>query len=220
MKKPQARRSDVLTANLDDEVVVYDPERKKAHTLNRLALEVWNHADGTKSIADLQQLVSGALHTRVDRAVVLLALQKLEGAHLLVKKLDTASRLTRREILAKGGKSALVTPLVVSALVPVAAAAQSPKLCLTGTPCYPDVCATAPNGTICYCLETTEGVGDCGGNYTCTIPCTSSLDCPTGWTCRINTCCGGSNGFCGPPCGAGLAPTHRVEGPTQATQSL
>jgi hypothetical protein len=127
MTLPRARRDDLLTTELDDEVVVYDPERKQAHCLNRTAVAVWHHCDGANGIADLQQLVSDEIGVPLDERGLWLALRKLERAHLLVDKLEPDG-ITRRLMLGKTGRfagAALAVPILVSVLVPTAAAAAS-----------------------------------------------------------------------------------------------
>jgi hypothetical protein len=51
----------------------------------------------------------------------------------------------------------------------------------------PATCQDNPN---CLCWETTEGTGFCGGDGDCSQTCTSSDQCPSGWKCVPNTCCG------------------------------
>jgi coenzyme PQQ synthesis protein D (PqqD) len=200
MNLPRARRDDLLTTKLDDEVVIYDPESKQAHSLNRVAVAVWNHADGAKTIAELQRMVSGDLGAQIDHTAVVSAIRKLERAHLLLDKVGTLGPMTRREILGKGGKlgaAAMVTPLIASALVPVAAAAASPGACTNPVACV-TFCGTGTPGT-CGCFPTTEGGAWCGQGIACATAehCTTSADCPTGSRCTA-TCCGGT--ICEPAC--------------------
>jgi hypothetical protein len=179
MNVPRARHDDLLMTKLEDEVVVYDPERKQAHSLNRTALAVWNHADGHKSLQELQRLVTADTGLPVNQAAILQALRKLERAHLLMEKVGTVRPMTRREMLAKAGQigaAAAAAPLVVSALIPTAAAAASGCSGLGAT------CASGPG---CVCSETmTNGEG--GAPIKCVtpfgapgIPCNDNSQCPT-----------------------------------------
>ncbi|MBV9278705.1 MAG: hypothetical protein JOZ41_01360, partial [Chloroflexi bacterium] len=43
---PRARKNGLIVRELEDEVLVYDLERHRAHCLNRAAGLVWKHADG------------------------------------------------------------------------------------------------------------------------------------------------------------------------------
>lgn len=54
----RARKDRLVTADLSDEVVVYDPERKRAHSLSRLAAAVWKHCDGLTSTVGMSGLVA------------------------------------------------------------------------------------------------------------------------------------------------------------------
>jgi hypothetical protein len=46
-------------------------------------------------------------------------------------------------------------------------------------------------------LKTIENRGFCGVHSSC-IPCTASAECPPGWRCVVETCCGEPT--CLPPC--------------------
>jgi hypothetical protein len=90
-------------------------------------------------------------------------------------------------------------------------------------------------GTSCFCGATVEGTASCFSNTgACGASCVSSTQCPAGWGCATNTCCGGctytgctsstqcpTGRFCAPGgyccvsggtclqfCGAGAAPVR------------
>ena len=158
MDLPKARRHDLLTTSLDDEVVVYDPERKQAHSLNRLAVAVWNHAGTATSIESLERRVSDEIGAPVERAAVLAALRKLGRANLLDKS-SASVGITRREAIRKAGRygaaAVIATPIIASAFVPIAAAAAS--VCVG--PGSPGTTAGATCGTPCQCLKTMTQTG-------------------------------------------------------------
>jgi hypothetical protein len=71
--------------------------------------------------------------------------------------------------------------------------------------CGDPLCADRPDLLDdCACFERTENPenGLCLGNYLCgsTPPCNVDADCPAGWTCTTNTCCGLGVQACAPPC--------------------
>ncbi len=145
MNPRQARPSELLKTDLGEEVVIYDPESKRAHSLNQLAVSVWNHFDGEKSIADLARLVSAEVGRPIDGSTIEDALRQLEQAQLLTRRFQEVGGKTlgRREMLRKAGQiggAALATPIVASILVPTAAAAASPPpppfYSFTGTAFY------------------------------------------------------------------------------------
>jgi Coenzyme PQQ synthesis protein D (PqqD) len=226
MNLPKRRRDDVLSTRLDDDVVVYDPDSKQAHSLNRLAVAVWNYADGSKTIDDLQRLASHELGTSIDKAAVELALRKLEEANLLTEKPGVTSAVTRRQMLKKAGQlgaGAVMTPLVASTLVPMAAAAASPAACTTPfacgisrTFCQTPFCSLFSR-LACICVGTTEGTVRCANTcIACGVakPCASSADCATVGPdafCWQTSCCGN---ICVVPCGESFAPSTVAPGTT------
>lgn len=223
MTLPRARRGDLLTTKLDDEVVVYDPESKQAHSLNRLAVAVWNHSDGARTVEELQGVVSNEIGVAVDQAAIVGALRKLEKAHLVLDKVAATGPITRRQMLTRTGKFgavAMATPLIASAFVPMAAAAASPGTCTTGVP----GCGSSPVcGNDCFCFESDAPTAVCFNDYFCStaVACSSSGDCPANFFCTTNTCCG-SSGFCATQCtglGVPLGPSTQ-RGKTAAGRTL
>src|SRR6267143_2596281 len=168
MKLPEARTDKILTTDLEDEVVVYDPERKQAHSLNRTAVAVWRYSDGQSSLAEIRRRVIAELGSPISEASVWLALRKLERAHLLAEKLGSAEPMTRREVLGKAGRfgaaAMIATPIVLSAAVPAAAA--------IGSPCGTVVCN--PAGT-CICFATVGAAAK-----SCLVTAVSSIPCVVG----------------------------------------
>jgi hypothetical protein len=210
MNLPSARRDDLLTTKLDDEVVVYDPERKQAHSLNRVALAVWNHSDGAKTIEELQRAASEEVGVPVDQGAIWVALSKLEKANLLLGKVSTAGAMTRRDMLGKAGRygaMAVATPLIASALVPMAAAAASACVgttppgtagghCSSGTATCQCVNRMTPSGPAApTCVDTVATFGACGfitpGTFT---------DCTTAGTICIEVDGSAIAGVCFGPC--------------------
>ena len=130
MNPPQAKTSELLKTDLGEEVIIYDPESNRAHSLNRLAATIWRHCDGRNTIADLRRLASADIGGLIDEPTVWAALNQLEQANLLEMQLEDGGKKTlgRRELLRKAGQigtAAVATPIVASVLVPTAAAAAS-----------------------------------------------------------------------------------------------
>ena len=138
---PQARRDGVLFQAIDDEVIVYDTERHKAHCMNRTAARVWEHCDGQTSVAEVARRLTHELQTPVDDRVVWLAVEQLGKAHLLAETPQPPRGLSRRELLKRlGVAAALALPLVTTIVTP--AAAQGASCIPLGEPCDPnnDLC--------------------------------------------------------------------------------
>jgi hypothetical protein len=152
---PSARRDGPLVQAIDDEVLVYDTERHKAHCLNRTAADVWEHCDGQTTVADVARRLTRELGTSVDDAVVWLAVEQLGKAHLLTETPQPRRGLSRRDVLKRLGVAAAVAlPLVTTVRTPTAAqgasCANEDELCgpsAGGRPCCPpDNCEEKPSG--------------------------------------------------------------------------
>lgn len=140
LQKPLARNEGLVYTRLKDELVIYDMERHKAHSLNRVATLVWEHCDGQTSVQELGEVLTRALQERVDEQIVWLALRQLERNWLLEGKLLTPSNLiSRREAARRFGIVAgIVLPLVMTAVVPTALAGCITPLGGSGAPCGAD----------------------------------------------------------------------------------
>jgi len=139
---PQARQDGLLVQAIDDEVIVYDTERHKAHCLNRTAALVWEHCDGQTTAADMTRHLARELQAPVDHRVVLLAVEQLGKAHLLTEVSRPPTGLSRREVLKRLGVAAAVAiPLVTTIRTPVAAQGAScipaGEACMTTSQCCP-----------------------------------------------------------------------------------
>jgi len=133
---PQARRDHLLVQAIDDEVIVCDTERHKAHCLNRTAARVWEHCDGQTSVADVARRLTRELQTPIEPPMVLLAVEQLGKAHLLTEGPKPPGGLSRRELLKRlGVAAALALPLVTTIRTP--AAAQGASCIPLGAPCDP-----------------------------------------------------------------------------------
>jgi hypothetical protein len=82
--------------------------------------------------------------------------------------------------------------------------ACAPPECGSFTPCGGD-----PSGLECFCFEVTEtpGQGRCLSDFFCddAVACPNGqIDCPTGFTCVTNSCCGEGVQLCTAECGAGV----------------
>jgi hypothetical protein len=158
-KVPLARQKGLVVHELQDEVLVYDLDRHRAHSLNRVAAMVWRHCDGSTTVADMTALLEGELRLPPDEELVWLALNRLERAHLLHEKLSLPAGVpnsSRRALLrtaAMVGGLALVTSVVA----PEAAYATS-------------TCGTCGTGQVC-CHKSNQAPScksNCNGCTFCT----------------------------------------------------
>jgi hypothetical protein len=97
---PRSRQHGLIVDQVGDETIVFDEERREAHSLNRLASVVWRHCDGATSISYLAELVGEELGLAVNEGIVDYALDMLDGVHLMQKENDAAAeQVSRREVV-------------------------------------------------------------------------------------------------------------------------
>src|SRR3954464_4874401 len=135
---PPGRREGLIVEALDDELLVYDSERAKAHSLNRVAGTVWELSDGERDAAAI------AAAADVSEDDVWRALSQLEERRLLDGELPrrmSGPEYSRRQAVRRmgmiGAAAAFAAPLVKSIVVPSAAQAQAsclPQGAICGTP--------------------------------------------------------------------------------------
>lgn len=148
---PLARINALVIKELQDEVLVYDLERHKAHCLNPTAASVWRLCDGKLTVPDMTRLLKKKFDTPVKDEVIWLALQQLDKFHLLQER-GKVSRgrpgLSRRDLVRRIGISALLLPAIISITAPPAAQAQSGGKpngvgCESGAECKSGCCSDA-----------------------------------------------------------------------------
>lgn len=152
---PKAREKGLVLQELDDELLVYDVDRHKAHCLTGAAGLVWRHCDGKNGVPELKALLKKELQVPVDDEVVWVALQRLGKAHLLSERVtppvEAGFRSSRRELMRK--LSLVGGVAVISIIAPQAASAAS---CLTKVSCQNQCIdmsnpSPAPCGFNCNC---------------------------------------------------------------------
>ena len=152
---PLARKEKLLCREVPDGLMVYDLDRREAHSLNQAAALVWRQCDGNTTVSEIAEQLHTELNLPHDDTLVWLALGRLEKAHLLGEPLAEAgpTRTSRRAVIRKlglaGGLAALL-PLVDSLTAPPAMAADSAG----GGPCAAadcSVCGQTGNGAKLCC---------------------------------------------------------------------
>jgi Coenzyme PQQ synthesis protein D (PqqD) len=141
---PLARQQGLVVQKLDNEVLVYDLDRHRAHCLNPAAAAIWEHCDGQTSVAAMVQYLQQTIHPAVDEAYVRHGLGQLAKCHILQRPTVREVGLSRRETLRRlGAAAAIGLPIVASILAPTAAEAAScagpGELCI-GIPCCAGTC--------------------------------------------------------------------------------
>jgi hypothetical protein len=141
---PPGRREGLIVESFDDELLLYDSDSARAHSLNRVAAAVWELSDGVR---DAKELANAAGVTEDD---VWRALSQLEERNLLDGELPrrmSGPEYSRRQAVRRmgliGASAAFAAPLVKSIVVPTAAEA--------GASCVP------PGGTCGTFIPMTGG---------------------------------------------------------------
>jgi len=145
----QARQDGLLKQPVDDELLVYDLKRHKAHCLNKAAAIVWEECNGRNTVADLVRLLENRLQTRFDEEMVWVALDQLDRARLLSPRItrpEAPNRISRRDVLKRVGiAAALTVPLITSVMSPTAAQASTCTkkggTCTSSRTCCSQVCS-------------------------------------------------------------------------------
>jgi Coenzyme PQQ synthesis protein D (PqqD) len=81
--RPLARRDGLVVKTVGGEVLVYDLERARAHSLNALAAAIWRGCDGRRPVAALAAAVRAETGVPVTAAAVEYGLAALGRARLL-----------------------------------------------------------------------------------------------------------------------------------------
>jgi len=155
---PKARKDNVITRELGDEVLIYDRSRDKALCLNQTAAFVWKQCDGRTSIAQIANRLgsemSSDFETQIDERLVWYAISRLRREHLLEDQVEIPRRvlaslnghLDRRQVMRALGLTAIVAvPLVTSIIAPTAAQAATclgtGGTCTSGAQCCSGICS-------------------------------------------------------------------------------
>jgi hypothetical protein len=163
---PKRRRDSLVVSQVEDETVVYDLTRHKAHCLNPTAALIWGHCDGETTIPEIRQRLGDHLGTSLPDELVDRALDQLSKAHLLEEPIAVPARgrrLSRRELLRRSSLAAAMLPIVVSLVVPTAAIAANtctPPNCIASNRCRRGIdtckCCGPPN-----CVKKCDASGIC-----------------------------------------------------------
>ncbi|MGI8919893.1 MAG: PqqD family protein [Pyrinomonadaceae bacterium] len=145
---PRARKAGLVVKGLNEEVLVYDLERDRAHSLNQSAAFVWKQCNGRRTVSEVAQAMSKEFKVPSDEQTVWLALDQLSKFYLLDEKVTRPAgmpRISRRDMMRIGAAAAFALPVIVSIVAPTTANAQSainPSVCNAlaqpncgGTPC-------------------------------------------------------------------------------------
>ena len=135
---PSVRTEGLLVQDVLDEIVVYDLDREKAHSLNPTAASVWTQCVRQTPRAEAVALLSQKLGPGKGETALDFALAQFHRADLLQDPTPRVEGMSRRAVMRRIGLAAAAAsvPIVTSLVAPPAAHAQS---CLPeGSPCMAD----------------------------------------------------------------------------------
>ena len=152
---PQARKRGMVIKEVDNEVLVFDTERDRAHCLNLSAAAIWRLCDGKTTPSSLANLLEGESGQRVDERIIWLGLRDLRRSHLLEaaqvwpEQVTARKGMSRREAVRRIGLgTAMALPLVISMTAPTLGQSASCKAtcerCGNGGQCCSGVCVEDP----------------------------------------------------------------------------
>ena len=149
--KPQTRQDGLIVRELDNEILIYDTDKDKAHCLNETAALVWKLCDGRTTPLEISRALSHQLGVTIDERVVWFALKQLSRDRLLEEELTPpavfTAGLNRREMVRVLGLAAIVAvPLVTSIVAPTPAQAATclptNSSCTTSAECCSGLCSS------------------------------------------------------------------------------
>jgi hypothetical protein len=201
---PLARHRDVVVQEFDKEILVYDLNTHKIHSLNQTSAIVYRHCDGRTTFEELKR------KNKFSDDLIHLAIDQLREVNLIETDNRFASPfsgMSRREAIRRVGLASMIAlPFITSLVAPTAAMAQSSGAPGATANCQP--CTTDSQCASGNCVSPNAS----GGPDVCSAGSSTSQALPSGATigfvspvvCSIQgsqMCCNGSaavdsSGFC------------------------
>jgi hypothetical protein len=151
---PLARTNEIITKEIDGELLIYDSARDKAHCLNSSAAKIWKLCDGRTTVSEMALSISRASGVQVNDTVILSGLKQLrmrallaEASYVPIEAVDPS----RRSLARKLGIGVLLLPLITSISAPIASAAVSCAGPCSGAPGR----GSCPAGCLCSGITST-----------------------------------------------------------------
>ena len=147
---PRVRIERLVVEDVLDEIVAYDLDRDKAHSLNSTAALVWTQCAHQTTRAEAVALLSRKLGSGKGETALDYGLAQLQQAQLLRDPLPRVDGMSRRAVMRRIGLAAAAgLPLVTSLLAPPAIQAQSAGAGGCGGVCGPGPANPCPGGCDC-----------------------------------------------------------------------
>lgn len=173
--RPLARNTNVVTQEVDGELLVYDMGTNKAVGLNSTAATVWRAADGIRTVSEIGAMLGLEGRRGEAEDLVWLALELLEKEGLVepwsTPEAGSMKRISRRELGMRLGVAALL-------LLPIASVLSVPTSAQTGS--VPLACQS--------CIDNSGATNNCGVCATISGTCYNNNGCSNGGATAILTC--------------------------------
>ena len=151
---PLARTKQIVTKEIDGELLIYDGATDEAHCLNSSAAAIWKLCDGRTSAKEMAHLASRAEGIPVDEIVIHSALRQLSARALLAQGEEVRSQpvnISRRDLARRLGVAVALLPIITSISAPTALAAVSCAGPCSGGPGR----GSCPAGCLCSGITST-----------------------------------------------------------------
>lgn len=149
---PRARTDQLAISAFDNELLIQDIPRYRAHALNAQAAAIFRLADGTRSVEEIAVLASVELRETISPEAVWYGLGLLQRLHLLEEPVMTKEDRITRKVLLKRAGVAVALASIASITVPAAGAHASACIghaCASNGEC----CVSAPScGSARLCI--------------------------------------------------------------------
>lgn len=146
-ERPARACRDLLVVPVDDETLVYDRDRHRAHSLARGAAAIWQACDGRRSPAAIAAAVARRTGEPVGEELVRAVLRRLRRAGLLDPGYVPATSPARRRFVL--GTGALTAFAVLSMTVPASGQAATCRpngqACTASAQCCSGCCRSGLN---------------------------------------------------------------------------
>lgn len=201
---PLARTRDLITQNLEDELLIYDCRINKALSLNKVSKFVWENCDGSNDLSALAEKIGRSLSHPITEEAIWMAIDQLKKEDLMESVGEESTRfdgISRRELIRKVGlTSAVALPMICAIIAPSAAHAQSIGLLANGTSCSANSeCSSNKCQGVCCSSISNPGANAPGYFFGAASCRTTDAACQTDWGAA---CCSGKaslstiNGLC------------------------
>jgi hypothetical protein len=160
MRGPLGRTDDLVTEEIQEELLVYDERADRVTRLNRPAALVWRGCDGNRSRAELLAYMRDELGDVADDDLVSIALDRLAANGLLEdgfeERTPQQTRESRRRFIRRVGTvgiAAAALPAAYSVIAPTPSHAASGSTTCACTDCFCPPCTCPCDGcTSCICV--------------------------------------------------------------------